>query len=163
MQDKKYIQLDDDNILRLYIKTKDGKDTGNYLEFDLEDVELPFIYQEILEENRKNKKWYNQQMQIIDKKQDFKKKNDFMSNNEKAKLEIYKEFMQKEKKLYDKFLGKDGVDKLLNGRKLGWTSLLEIDALIEKQIIPYFKVNVKDINTKIREKYNLSIKETDVI
>ena len=162
MEEKKYINLDEQNILRLYIKTKDGKETGNYLEFDLEDVDLPFTYQEILDQTRKNQVWYNQQIQIIEKKQDFKKKNEFMSNNEKEKLRVLREFLKREKVLYDKFLGKGGVDKLLNGRKFGWTTLKEIDLLIEKQIMPYFKDNVKDIKTRIVEKYGAE-EETDVI
>ena len=48
---ERYIQLNKDNILRLGIKTNDGKDTGEILEFDLEDIELPLRYQELLEKD----------------------------------------------------------------------------------------------------------------
>ena len=39
------IKLNKNNILRLKIETADGKDTGEYLEFDLEDIELLLRYQ----------------------------------------------------------------------------------------------------------------------
>ena len=38
-------------------------------------------------ESKKNYDWINNQMIIIDKKQDFTKKGQFMSNNEKLKYE----------------------------------------------------------------------------
>ena len=41
------IKLNKDNRLRLNIITADGKDTGEVLEFDLEDIELPLKYQEL--------------------------------------------------------------------------------------------------------------------
>ena len=48
-----FIQLQEDNILRLEIKDSEGKPTGEHLEFDLEDIELPLIYQEIIENDKK--------------------------------------------------------------------------------------------------------------
>ena len=60
------------------------------------------------------------------------------------------------------FLGEGGVDKLLNGRKLGWTSLQEIDEIITKQIAPHIKINMNDITNKIKEKYSTT-EETDVL
>ena len=38
---KDYIQLKKDNILKIGIKNAYGKDTGEYLEFDWEDIDLP--------------------------------------------------------------------------------------------------------------------------
>ena len=50
-----YIQLNKSNIVKLKIKTAEGTETGEYLEFDLEDIELPLKYQELLEKDKKNK------------------------------------------------------------------------------------------------------------
>ena len=52
-----FIQLGKSDVLRLGIKTDEGVDTGEYLEFDLEDIELPLRYQELVEKDEKNKKW----------------------------------------------------------------------------------------------------------
>lgn len=156
-----FIQLNKDNILRLGIRTVDGEDTGNYLEFDLEDIELPLKYQELIEEDKKNRQHLKNQMTIIDKRQDVKGKK-LMSKNEEDKIKAINEFYQKEKKVIDMFLGEGGVDKLLNGRKLGWTSLQEIDEIITKQIAPHIKINMNDITNKIKEKYTTTV-ETDVL
>ena len=67
-----FIKLNKDNILRLGIQTSDGKDTGEFLEFDLEDIEIPLRYQELIEKDKKNKEQLRNQMLIIDKRQDVK-------------------------------------------------------------------------------------------
>lgn len=149
-----FIQLNESNILKLKIKTADGKETGEFLEFDLEDIELPLKFQDLLEQDKKNKSWLKNQIFVIDKRQDVKGKK-LMSKNEEDKIRAVNDFFKKEIEVYDGFLGKDGVKKLLNGRKLGWTSLQEIDEIINKQIMPHIEKNKKVIEDKIREKYNL--------
>ena len=47
-----YVQLKNENVVRFAIKDMDGKDTGEYLEFDLEDIEIPLRYQDMLEEDK---------------------------------------------------------------------------------------------------------------
>ena len=49
------IKLNKSDVLTLKIETEDGKDTGEYLEFNLSDIELPLRYQELLEKDKKNK------------------------------------------------------------------------------------------------------------
>lgn len=155
MTDKEnFIQLNKDNILRLEIVDSNGVSTGNFLEFDLEDVELPLIYQQMLEDHKKNTEWIKDRIIIIEKRQDVKGKK-LMSKNEEDKIKAINEYYKKEEEVFDAFLGKDGCKKLLNGRKMGWTSLKEIDEIIEKQISPYFDINLKDISKKIKEKYSL--------
>lgn len=40
-----YIQLKENkSILKLWIRDEKGNETGEYLRFNLEDMELPFIY-----------------------------------------------------------------------------------------------------------------------
>ena len=58
------------------------------------------------------------------------------------------------------FLGERGVEKLLNGRKIGWTTLQEIDEIIEKQIAPYLQTNMDDITKKVKDKYQQALNRT---
>ena len=151
-----FIQLNKSDVLRLGIRTEDGKDTGEYLEFDLEDIELPLRYQELLEKRKKDIEYLRNQMLIIDRRQDVKGKKLF-SKNEEDKIKAINEFFEKEVKVYNMFLGERGVEKLLNGRKLGWTSLREIDEIIEKQIVPHLDLSMKNITDKVKEKYNQAV------
>ena len=153
-----FIKLNKSDVLRLGIQTEDGKDTGEYLEFDLEDIELPLIYQDMVEGLKKNVKNLENQLLIIDKRQDVKGKK-LMSKNEEDKIKAFNNFYKEHERLYNMFLGENGVKKLLNGRKLGWTSLQEIDEIIEKQITPYIDINMKKISDKIKEKYKNDTKD----
>lgn len=157
-----YIQLQKDDILRLGIRDSEGNDTGKYLEFDLADIELPLKYQEIIEEDKKNRLDIKNKLAIIDKKQDHKGKK-LMSANEEAKIKAMIEFFKREVEIYDMFLGKGGVDKLLNGRRLSWTTLEEIDDIISNTILPKLEVNGEAIKKKIISKYSNVQKEVDVI
>ena len=151
-----FIQLGKSDVLRLGIRTEDGKDTGEYLEFDLDDIELPLRYQELLEKDKKNKENLRNQVLIIDKRQDVKGKK-LLSKNEEDKIKALNEFFKKEVEIYNMFLGKNGVQKLLNGRKLGWTSLQEIDEIIEKQIVQHLNINMSKISDKVKEKYSQTV------
>ena len=153
-----FIQLNQDEVLRLKIKTKEGNETGEYLEFDLEDIELPLRYQELIEKDKKNKEHLRNQMLIIDKRQDVKGKK-LLSKNEEDKIRALNDFFIKEIEVYNMFLGDRGVEKLLNGRKITWTTLQEIDEIIEKQIAPHIDINMKKITDKVKEKYNQAIKK----
>lgn len=147
-----YIQLKKNKILTLGIKDENGIDTGNFLEFDLQDIELPLKYQEMLEKDKKNKEWLQKQMVIIDKRQDVSGKK-LLSKNEEDKIKIINEFLNKEVEIYNIFLGENGVQKLLNGQKLHWDSLTLIDEYIEKQILKYINIDMKRISDLVKEKY----------
>lgn len=154
------IQLKNENILRLEIKTDKGETTGDYLEFDLEDIELPLIYQEILEKLKSSRKKLKEKFLIIDKQKDHKGKK-LMSSNEEAKIKVLNDFYKEQIEIYNMFLGENGVQKLLHGRKLRWTTLREIDELIEKQITPKLDITLDNITKKIKEKY--SVKKEDKV
>lgn len=150
-----FIQLNKDDVLRLEIRTDDGKSTGEFLEFDLEDIELPLKYQEMSEMEKRNQQNLRNQFLIIDKRQDVKGKK-LLSKNEEDKIKALNDFFKKEEEIYDMFLGKGGVKKLLNGRKMGWTSLKNIDEIIKKQIMPHFDLSMERITNKVKEKYSQS-------
>lgn len=155
-----FVQLNKSDVLRLGIRTEDGKETGEYLEFDLLDIELPLRYQEMIEKDKKNKEHLRNQFLIIDKRQDVKGKK-LLTKNEEDKIKALNEFFIKEIEVYNMFLGPRGVEKLLNGRKFTLTTLQEIDEIIEKQIAPHLDVNMKDITAKVKEKYSQAIKKNE--
>ena len=157
-----FIQLNKSDVLRLGIRTEEGKDTGEYLEFDLEDIELPLRYQELIEKDKKNKEYLRNQMLIIDKREDVKGKK-LLSKNEEDKIKALNEFFIKEVEVYNMFLGPRGVEKLLNGRKFTWTTLQEIDTIIEKQIAPHLDISMKHITDKVKEKYGQVINKNNDI
>lgn len=159
--DNNSIQLKrNENILRLRIKDEEGNDTGNFLEFNLEDIELPIRYQEIIELDKKNRLDLKNKYTIIDKKQDHKGKK-LLSSNEEARIKATIEFYKKEVEIYNMFLGENGVEKLLNGRQLSWSTLQEIDEIIEKAIVPKLEISAENIKKKIMSKYGT--KRDDVI
>ena len=149
-------------VLRLRIKDENGKDTGNYLEFNLGDLDYLLILQDMVEADKKNRNWLKNEYLIIDKKEDHKGKKLF-SANEEAKIKATNEFYKKEAEIYDMFLGKDGVKKLLNGRKLTPATLDEIDEIIEKAILPKLQIKAEDIKKNIMEKYSNKENRDDVI
>lgn len=155
------IKLNKSNTLKLEIFTDKGEDTGEYLEFDLEDIELPLKYQDLIEKDKKNKEHLKNQLIIIEKRQDVKGKK-LLSKNEEDRFRALNDFFNKEKEVYNIFLGENGVEKLLNGKKLGWTSLQDIDEIIEKQIVPYLDINLNNITKKIKEKYSMK-NDSDVL
>ena len=155
------IGLKNENILKLEIVDEKGNSTGEFLEFDLEDITLPFKYQEIIERLKKSRQNLKNQFTIIEKKQDHKGKK-LMSSNEEEKLKALNNFYKEQVEIYNIFLGENGVQKLLNGRNLRWTTLNEIDELIEKQIAPQLNVTMDDITKKIKSKYS-NKKEDNVL
>lgn len=156
-----YIQLKENkDILKLWIRDTEGNETGEHLEFNLEDIELPLRYQEILEEDKKNRAYLRNQFAIIEKKQDHKGKK-LLSANEEAKIKAMQVFYKKEVEIYNMFLGENGVEKLLNGRELSWSTLDEIDEIIEQAILPKLKINAESIKNKIMQKYSNKDKKAD--
>ena len=82
-----------------------------------------------------------------------------MSKNEEDKIKALNDFFRREIEVYNAFLGKNGVQKLLNGRKIGWTSLQEIDEIIAKQIAPHIDLKMEKIADKIKGKYSQTLNQ----
>ena len=156
------IKLSKSDVLTLKIVTDEGKETGECLTFDLEDIELPLRYQELVEKDKKNKENLKNQMLIIDRREDVKGKK-LLSKNEEDKIRAINDFFMKEIQVYNMFLGPRGVEKLLNGRKFTWTTLEEIDKIIEEQITPHIEINMEKITDKIKKKYSQAVKKSEEI
>ena len=154
------IQLKKDNILRIGIKDSNGVDTGEHLEFDLEDIELPLRLNQCDVQHKKNLEFVKNQFIIIDKKED-KKGKFLLSWKEEEKLKVLQEFYKREMEALDLFLGKDGTKKLLNGRNPYYSMYEDINEILEP-VLPKLKLRIDNIIGKVKEKYN-DKKETDVL
>lgn len=154
------IQLKKDNILRIGIKDSNGVDTGEHLEFDLEDIELPLRLNQCDIQHKKNLEFVKNQFIIIDKKED-KKGKFLLSWKEEEKLKVLQEFYKREMEALDLFLGKDGTKKLLNGRNPYYSMYEDINEILEP-VLPKLKLRIDNIIGKVKEKYN-DKKETDVL
>ena len=157
-----FIQLKKDNILRIGIKDIDGNDTGEHLEFDMEDINLALRLNECDEKHRKNLEFLRNQFIIIDKKED-KKGKKILSWKEEEKLKVLQEFYKREMEALDLFLGENGTKKLLNGRNPYYSMYEDINDIL-KPILPKLKLRADDIAKKIKDKYsNVNNQEKNVL
>ena len=157
-----FIQLKKDNILKIGIKDSDGNDTGEHLEFDMEDINLALRLNECDEKHRKNLEFLRNQFIIIDKKED-KKGKKILSWKEEEKLKILQEFYKREMVALDLFLGENGTKKLLNGRNPYYSMYEDINDML-KPILPKLKLRADDIAKKIKDKYsNVNNQEKNVL
>ena len=157
-----FIQLKKDSILRIGIKDSDGNDTGEHLEFDMEDINLALRLNECDEKHRKNLEFLRNQFIIIDKKED-KKGKKILSWKEEEKLKVLQEFYKREMEALDLFLGENGTKKLLNGRNPYYSMYEDINDML-KPILPKLKLRADDIAKKIKDKYsNVNNQEKNVL
>jgi len=161
-EEEKYIQLDKSDTLKLGIRDAEGKPTGEYLEFDLEDIELPLRLQNMIKKVQFIKSDLDKKLLIIEKKQDYKGKN-MMSSNEEAQYRAFRDAMRELEKVYNSFLGENGVKKLLGGGNLQWTSFNKIDKIIEEQIMPKLNFKSLDIKKKIKTMFDKSQEEKSTL
>lgn len=155
-----FIQLKKDSILRIGIKDSNGVDTGEHLEFDMEDIELPLRLNKCEMQHRKNLEYLKSQFIIIEKKED-KKGKLILSWKEEEKLKVLQEFYKREMEALDLFLGPNGTKKLLNGRNPYYSMYEDINEMLEP-ILPKLKLSADGIAKKIKDKYN-NKKEKDVL
>lgn len=89
-------------------------DKGEYIEFDLADINLSFKCMEALESIEKLKKESLMKENIIKKKQDVKDK--YMTRNQKELLKLWKKTFEDMRKAMDKFLGEGACQKIFGDR-----------------------------------------------
>lgn len=147
-----FINLKKDNIFRVGIKDSNGKDTGNVLEFDLEDLEMPFRAQESQYQHKKNLEKLQADLVLAKKKPNQKGKK-LMSAQDEEKLKALKNFYKAEEEALDLFLGEGGTRKLLNGRNPYYEMFDDILEYL-KPLEPKLKLHKDDILERIKKKYD---------
>lgn len=146
------IQLKEDNILRIGIQDAKGKPTGEHLEFDLEDIELPSRLEQCYKEHNENMQEVQRELLVLSKKQDGVVKDSLFTKNQQEQLKILKKFYEKEEKCLDLFLGENGTKKLLNGRKPYIGMFADITEMLEP-IYPKLQLRTDNILKQIKSKY----------
>ena len=147
-----YIQLKPSSVKKFGIRTAEGVDTGEYIEIDIEDLELPKKAEICNKKHTENLRELNNQRIIINKKEDHKDKDELYSDNEKALMKAMREFYKKEEEALDEFLGEGATRKLLAGRKPYLSMFEDINDYVE-QIVPVLKSTQDDIIERIKSKY----------
>lgn len=145
-------------VLQFGILDENGKETGEYLEFDTEDIELSLRLNNVNKLHHDNLRNLKTQFLIINKKEDVKDKYSILTRNEIEKIKATKKFYEDEEKAIDLFLGEGGTRKLLNGRKPYYTMYNDILEMI-KPIVPQLTKTIDDIVDSVKDKYH--IKEID--
>lgn len=146
-----HIEAVDNNVLRFAI-TQDGKETGEYLEFDLEDIELAFRLDESYKLHNENVADIQRRLQVINNRQD-EKGSGILTKNQEEEVKAINDFYKKEEKALDLFLGEGATRKLLNGRKPYLTMFEDISQRIQP-ILPKLKLESTNIMEKIKSKYS---------
>lgn len=145
------------DIYTIRIYDEKGNYTGNDLEFNLSDINLVLKYNNAIEEIKKIKNHIKMQEIIINKRQDVP--GEFLSKNQKDLHLLYSNAYKDMRKAMDKFLGKNGCQKIF-----GDIDYIEMfDDLIE-WLKPEFEkmgLNMENIKNRIKEKY--STKKDNVI
>ena len=151
-----YINLKKRDIIRIGIKDENGnpkidKDGHEvFIEFDLEDINLVDNYSKAISMCEKAGKTLQSELVIINKKEDVKI-NDYITRNQKNKVEALKKYYKTIEEAMNLFLGKDGFSKIF-GDKRYLTMLDDLSEMLEP-IMPLLKVNVDSIQNKIITKY----------
>lgn len=156
------IQLKQDNLLKIGIKNAEGKDTGEIITIDLEDIKLPLRCQESEKMIKDNNRWLQAQRIMIEKRPD-KKGKKLLSANEEALLKLVNEYYEKQTKAYELVLGEGAIKKILCGREMYITFFLDLEEQMKK-LKPKLNQNAVDIKEKIKsitEKYGQ--KDSDVM
>jgi len=154
-----YITLKERTGLKRFgIRTQDGKDTGEYIEIDIEDLELPLKANQCQVKHIENFKKLKEKLAELSTQEDTKNDNEIISSKEKALLEAYKEFYEAEEQALDQFLGEGATKKLLGGRKPYVTMYDDINEYLE-QIVPILKDAQKNLETKIKTKYKVETED----
>lgn len=156
------IQLKQDNLFKIGIKNAEGKDTGEIITIDLEDIKLPLRCQESEKMIKDNNKWLQAQRIMIEKRPD-KKGKKLLSANEEALLKLVNEYYEKQTKAYELVLGEGAIKKILCGREMYITFFSDLEEQMKK-LRPKLNQNAVDIKEKIKsitEKYGK--KDSDVM
>ena len=154
-----YIKQKKRNIIRIGIKDEDGNikydEDGHevFIEFDLEDINLVDNYSKAISLCEKAGKTLQNELVIINKQEDVKI-NDYLTKNQKAKMDALKKYYKSIEDAMNLFLGEGGFSKIF-GKKRYLTMLDDLADMLEP-IMPLLKVNIDNIKNKIVTKYKVT-------
>lgn len=156
-----FIQLKKDDVLKIKIKDCDGNDTGKYISFDLEDIEMPLRLSNCEELHKKNLMALRDKYIIIDKKED-KKGKKLLTWKQEEKIKAIQEYYKSEMVALDMFIGEGKTQMILDlmGRKPYYSMYDDITTMLEP-VMPRLKIDAENIKKKIEEKY--SPKDSEVL
>lgn len=134
------------------VYTIEVNDKGETIEFDLVDIELPFKCERALNEINRAAKDLKAKLVIIEKQEDHKLPNEYMTANEKAKLDAYRAAFKEMRVAADAFLGEGACQKIFGDR-----NYIEMYDDLFTQLEPHFekmKLNARGISDRIKAKYS---------
>lgn len=154
-----YINLKKRNTVRIGIKDengnvkydKDGQEV--FIEFDLEDINLVDNYSKAISLCEKAGKTLQSELVIINKKEDVKI-NDYLTRNQKAKINALKKYYKTIEEAMNLFLGENGFTKIFGNQR--YLTMLDDLADMLKPIVPLLRVNIDSIKNKIVTKYKVT-------
>lgn len=141
------IRVEKENVYQIEVNDK-----GEYIEFDLLDIDLPMKLMNGAEELKKQKRIYKNKLIALNKQ---------YKDNQRMLLfkqyDLDKEFCTKLRSVFDGFLGEGACQKIFgNVDRIGM-----FDAFFE-QLSPHLDklvINVEQIKNNLYEKYNPNKKE----
>lgn len=151
-----YIKLKKRNIVRIGIQDENDNikydENGHevFIEFDLEDINLVDNYSKAISLCEKAGTVLKTEIAAISKKED-SKINDYLTKNQKAKMDALKKYYKNIEEAMNLFLGENGFTKIF-GKQRYLTMLDDLSDMLEP-IIPLLKVNIDGIQNKIISKY----------
>ena len=161
-EEMKSIKITERNsILKFGLIDENNNPTGEYLEFDTEDIEIPIRLNESIERHKKNLRWLKTAIDLVEKEPNYTGKKLLTSHQEKE-LRIINDFYKKEMEAFDYAFGKDTSKKLLNGRKPYFTMFDDFTKMLEP-VMNQIGMGYKKVKEKIVEKYSNINKGDDVI
>lgn len=158
-----YIKLKKRNTLKVGIMDeegnvkvdKNGKEV--FIEFDLEDINLPDNYSKCSELIKKSSNVLKMQSTAISKRKDVKGKG-IMSKNEEDIQKALREYYKSVENAMDMFLGVGATRKIF-GNKRYLTMWDDLNEYLQP-ILPKLQMNFDSISEQIKKKYNLNEDKT---
>lgn len=142
------IRINKDDVYRIEVN-----DNGDYIEFDLLDIELPVKCLNTAKELKKQQDFYNKKIIALEK--EYKDNQELLFVNQ---TKASKDFCNKMRQVFDEFLGEGACQKIFgNVNRIGM-----FDELFE-QLEPHFekiKINLPKVKEKLINKYYQKDKET---
>ena len=133
------------------IYTIEVNDNGETIEFDLLDIELPFKCDRAFNEINRVYRELKAKLVIIEKQEDRYLDGEFMTANEKAKLDAHRTAFKEMRVAMDTFLGAGACQKIFGDR-----NYVEMYDDLFEQLEPHFekmKLNTEGISARIKAKY----------